>query len=45
MTTEKTVRTQCSSIYVKADISGRPQLSAFFLEDLLVPQVENDTKS
>lgn len=36
-TTEKTARVQSASIYAKAGISGRSELSAFFLEDLLVP--------
>lgn len=36
-TTEKTARVQSMSIYSKAGISGRSELSAFFLEDLLVP--------
>lgn len=36
-TTEKTARVQSMSIYAKAGISGRSELSAFFLEDLLVP--------
>lgn len=37
-TTEKTARAQSTAIYSKAGISGRSQLSAFFLEDLLLPQ-------
>jgi len=37
-TSEKTVRAQSTSIYAKAGFSGRSQLSAFFLEDLLLPQ-------
>ncbi|MBT4790838.1 MAG: helix-turn-helix transcriptional regulator [Halobacteriovoraceae bacterium] len=36
-TKEKTVRTQTTSIYRKASVSGRHELSAFFLEDLFVP--------
>lgn len=36
-TTEKTARVQSMAIYSKAGISGRSELSAFFLEDLLVP--------
>ena len=36
-TTEKTARVQSMSIYAKAGISGRSELSAFFLEDLLLP--------
>lgn len=37
-TAEKTARSQATSVYSKAGLSGRSQLSAFFLEDLLVPQ-------
>jgi DNA-binding CsgD family transcriptional regulator len=37
-TAEKTTRTQATAIYSKSGLSGRPQLSAFFLEDLLIPQ-------
>lgn len=40
-TTEKTARVQSMSIYAKAGISGRSELSAFFLEDLLLPQHSN----
>lgn len=36
-TTERTVRQQSSTIYRKCSLSGRVQLSAFFLEDLLGP--------
>jgi len=36
-TTEKTARVQSMAVYSKAGISGRSELSAFFLEDLLVP--------
>ena len=36
-TSEKTVRVQCGAIYAKSGISGRPELSAYFLEDLLPP--------
>ncbi len=36
-TSEKTVRTQTSAIYSKSGLSGRSELSAFFLEDLLPP--------
>lgn len=36
-TTEKTARAQSTAIYSKAGISGRSELAAFFLEDLLVP--------
>jgi DNA-binding CsgD family transcriptional regulator len=34
---ERTVRQQARSIYGKANLSGRAALSAFFLEDLLLP--------
>jgi DNA-binding CsgD family transcriptional regulator len=36
-TSEKTARTQSIAIYAKAGISGRSELAAFFLEDLLLP--------
>lgn len=35
---EKTVRQQSASLYRKANLEGRAELSAFFLEDLLLPQ-------
>jgi DNA-binding CsgD family transcriptional regulator len=34
---ERTVRQQATAIYGKANLSGRAALSAFFLEDLLLP--------
>jgi DNA-binding NarL/FixJ family response regulator len=34
---EKTVRAQSLAIYSKANLAGRAELSAFFLEDLLLP--------
>lgn len=37
-TSEKTVRTQANSIYSKSGLPGRSALSAFFLEDLLLPR-------
>ncbi len=37
-TSEKTARVQSIAIYAKAGLAGRSELSAFFLEDLLVPQ-------
>jgi DNA-binding CsgD family transcriptional regulator len=37
-TAEKTTRVQSMAIYAKSGLSGRSELSAFFLEDLLVPQ-------
>ena len=36
-TAEKTARVQSMAIYAKSGLSGRSELSAFFLEDLLVP--------
>lgn len=36
-TTEKTARAQSISIYSKAGLAGRSELSAFFLEDLFLP--------
>jgi len=37
-TSERTVREQARALYRKSGLSGRPSLSAFFLEDLLLPQ-------
>ena len=37
-TSEATVRQQALSLYRKAGLRGRSELSAFFLEDLLLPQ-------
>jgi DNA-binding CsgD family transcriptional regulator len=39
-TSERTCRQQARSVYQKAGLSGRAELSAFFLEDLLAPVVE-----
>lgn len=36
-TAEKTARVQSMAVYSKSGLSGRAELSAFFLEDLLVP--------
>lgn len=36
-TSERTVREQARALYRKAGLSGRASLSAFFLEDLLLP--------
>lgn len=36
-TTEKTARVQSMAIYAKSNLAGRSELSAFFLEDLLLP--------
>ena len=37
-TSVKTVRTQMNAIYSKSGLSGRSELTAFFLEDLLLPR-------
>ncbi|WP_445664711.1 helix-turn-helix transcriptional regulator [Fodinibius sp. AD559] len=37
-TSVQTVRTQTNAIYRKSGLSGRSELSAFFLEDLLLPK-------
>jgi DNA-binding NarL/FixJ family response regulator len=39
-TGERTVREQARAVYRKAGLSGRSELSAFFLEDLLLPEPE-----
>ncbi len=36
-TSERTTRDQARAVYRKAGLSGRAELSAFFLEDLLLP--------
>lgn len=36
-TSEKTARAQSMAVYSKSGLSGRSELSAFFLEDLLMP--------
>jgi DNA-binding CsgD family transcriptional regulator len=41
-TSEKTVRVQSTAIYSKSCLSGRSELAAFFLEDLLVPSEKKD---
>lgn len=41
-TNEQTVRQQSLSLYRKAGLSGRNDLSAFFLEDLLLPSQPNE---
>lgn len=40
---ERTVRQHAVSVYRKSGLSGRAELSAFFLEDLLMP-VEDDAR-
>lgn len=37
-TSERTIRDQARAIYRKAGLTGRTELSAFFLEDLLLPR-------
>ena len=39
-TSERTIREQARSLYRKSGLSGRNELSAFFLEDLLVSEQE-----
>ncbi len=39
-TSERTVREQSRALYRKSGLSGRSSLSAFFLEDLLLPQTD-----
>lgn len=41
-TSERTVRQQARDVYRKAGLSGRSELSAFFLEDLLLPPTHED---
>ena len=36
-TSDRTVRQQARSVYAKSGLGGRAELSAFFLEDLLLP--------
>ena len=36
-TSESTIRQQAAAVYQKANLSGRAALSAFFMEDLLLP--------
>ena len=38
-TTEATVRQQAQSIYRKAELPGKTAFSAYFLEDLLTPEM------
>ena len=39
-TAERTVRQQALAAYKKAGLSGRTELAAFFLEDLLLPEAD-----
>ena len=41
---ERTVRQQCSAVYKRSGLGGRAELSAFFLEDLLLPQGEHPAR-
>ena len=41
-TSERTVREQSRSVYRKSGLAGRSSLSAFFLEDLLLPHAGED---
>ena len=41
-TSERTVREQSRALYRKSSLSGRSSLSAFFLEDLLLPHAERE---
>jgi DNA-binding CsgD family transcriptional regulator len=41
---EKTIRQQAHAIYRKAKLSGRAALSAYFLEDLLLPTTSNSSQ-
>jgi DNA-binding CsgD family transcriptional regulator len=38
----QTVRQHATAVYRKASVSGRAQLSAFFLEDLILPDLDKD---
>lgn len=40
-TTEKTARVQSIAVYSKSGLSGRSELAAFFLEDLLQPMPQH----
>ena len=44
-TSERTVRQQSLAVYRKAGLTGRAELSAFFLEDLLAPSTPRVTSS
>jgi DNA-binding NarL/FixJ family response regulator len=41
-TSERTVREQARTLYRKSGLAGRSSLSAFFLEDLLLPHTAED---
>ncbi|MEQ8263382.1 hypothetical protein [Pseudohaliea sp.] len=42
-TSERTAREQARAVYRKAGVTGRAELSAFFLEDLLLPMATGDS--
>jgi len=42
-TSEQTVRQQALVVYRKSGLRNRSERSAFFLEDLLLPQTAQDT--
>jgi DNA-binding CsgD family transcriptional regulator len=44
-TSDRTVREQARSLYRKAGLAGRSELSAFFLEDLLLPRADRTSRS
>ena len=44
-TTERTARQQALAVYEKSGLAGRAQLAAFFLEDLLTPPHENESRA
>lgn len=39
---ERTVRQHATSVYAKANLRGRHELSAFFLQDLMLPSGDDD---
>jgi len=41
-TSERTARDQARAVYRKGGLSGRSELSAFFLEDLLLPSAQRE---
>ncbi len=43
-TSERTIREQARAVYRKSGLSGRSSLSAFFLEDLLLPRSDDVEK-
>lgn len=44
-TSEKTARAQSTAVYEKSGLSGRSELAAFFLEDLLGPGEERESRA